>query len=82
MGNRSLDRNDPLSYDSLQRTKILNSIRIKGERIEKLELRSGMRKRRATRVGRMFCQIVGKMSYAGTEVARYLEVGRSGGRRF
>ncbi len=41
MGDGSLDRSRSGPYDSLQRTKILNSIRIKGESIEKLELRSG-----------------------------------------
>jgi hypothetical protein len=46
MGNGSLDRKEFRSHDSFQWTKILNGIRIKGERIEKLELRLGEGERR------------------------------------
>ena len=48
---------------------------VKGEGIEELELRSGMRTRKVARARRMFCQLaVGKMGYPGAEVARYLGV--------
>jgi hypothetical protein len=48
---------------------------VKGEGIEELELRSGMRTRKVVRVRRMFCQLaIGKMGYPGAEVARYLGV--------
>lgn len=48
---------------------------VKGEGIEELELRSGMRTRKVARARRMFCQLaVWKMGYPGAEVARYLGV--------
>ena len=48
---------------------------VKGEGIEELELRSGMRTRKVARARRMFCQLaIGKMRYPGAEVARYLGV--------
>ena len=48
---------------------------VKGEGIEELELRSGMRKKRLVKGRRMFCQLaVGKMGYPGAEVARFLGV--------
>ena len=47
----------------------------KGEGIEELELRSGVRKKRVARGRRIFCQLaVGKMGYPGAEVARFLGV--------
>jgi len=48
---------------------------VKGEGIEELELRSGMRTRKVARARRMFSQLaIGKMGYPGAEVARYLGV--------
>ena len=47
----------------------------KGEGIEELELRSGVRKKRVARGRRIFCQLaVGKMGYPGAEVPRFLGV--------
>jgi len=57
MGNRSLDRSEPHPYDPLQRPKILYGIQIDRERIEKLELRSARRERKAARAKRTFCQL-------------------------
>ena len=45
---------------------------VKGEGIEGLELRSGLRTRKVVRARRMFCQLaIGRMGYPGAEVARY-----------
>jgi putative transposase len=47
----------------------------KGEGVEELELRSGIRKKEVVRARRLFCQLaVGKMGYPGAEVARFLGV--------
>jgi len=47
----------------------------KGEGVEELEFRSGMRKRKVARARRIFCQLaVGKMGYPGAEVARFIGV--------
>ncbi|MGD0915339.1 MAG: hypothetical protein ABSB22_02670, partial [Thermodesulfobacteriota bacterium] len=46
---------------------------VKGEGIEEMKLRSGMRKREVVRARRLFCQLaIGKMGYPGAEVARHL----------
>ena len=48
---------------------------VKGEGIEEMKLRSGMRKREVVRARRLFCQLaIGKMGYPGAEVARHLGV--------
>ncbi len=47
----------------------------KGEGVEESELRSGTRKREVVRARRLFCQLaIGRMGYAGAEVARFLGV--------
>ncbi|NWG01656.1 MAG: hypothetical protein HXY44_02220 [Syntrophaceae bacterium] len=48
---------------------------VKGERVEELELRSGIRKKGVARKRKIFCQLaVGRMGYPGAEVARFLGV--------
>jgi len=48
---------------------------MEGEGIEETDLRSGTRKREVVRARRLFCQLaIGRMSYPGAEVARYLGV--------
>jgi hypothetical protein len=48
---------------------------VRGERIEELELRSGVRRRGVVRARKLFCQLaVGRMGYPGAEVARFLGV--------
>jgi hypothetical protein len=48
---------------------------VRGEGIEELELRSGIRKRGVVRARRLFCQLaVRRMGYPGAEVARFLGV--------
>jgi hypothetical protein len=48
---------------------------MKGEGIEELDFRSGIRKREVVRVRRLFCQLaIGRMGYPGAEVARFLGV--------
>ena len=48
---------------------------VQGERIVEEELRSGTRKREVVKARRVFCQLaIGKMGYAGAEVARFLGV--------
>jgi hypothetical protein len=59
MGNGGLDRSESRPYDSLQRTKILDGIRIKGERIEESELRLGTQKRRVANKRKTFCELAG-----------------------
>ena len=47
----------------------------KGEGIEVMELRSGLRKRSVVKTRRIFCQIaVKKMGYSGADVARFLGI--------
>jgi len=47
----------------------------KGEGLGELDLRSGRRQRKVSKERRLFCQLaVGKMGYAGAEVARFLGV--------
>jgi len=46
-----------------------------GQGVDEAELRSGLRKRRAVKLRRIFCQIaVKKMGYSGAEVARFLGI--------
>src|SRR4030042_4767804 len=48
---------------------------VRGEGIEELELRSGIRKRGVVRARRLFCQLaVRRMGYPGAKVARFLGV--------
>jgi len=53
----------------------LAGVIVKGEGVEALELRSGIRKKEVVRARKLFCQlVVGKMGYPGAEVARFLGV--------
>ena len=48
---------------------------VRGEGVEEMELRSGIRKRGVVRARRLFCQLaIGKMGYSGAQVARFLGV--------
>jgi len=49
-----------------------------GEDVDKLDLRSGLRKRRVVKSRKIFCQIaVKKMGYSGSDVARFLGINTS-----
>ncbi len=56
-----MDRSKSGPYDPLQRPEILNGIPIKGERIRKLDLRSGMRERKMTNAKKTFCQLAANL---------------------
>ena len=58
MGNGDLDRSEPRPYDSLQRPKILDGVRITGERIGKLDLRSARSERKAAMGKKVFSQLL------------------------
>jgi REP element-mobilizing transposase RayT len=50
----------------------------KGQEVDEVELRSGLRKREVVKSRRIFCQIaVRKMGYSGADVARFLGVNTS-----